>query len=135
MNDLRSCICILPSICKSNTKMKSPGIISLENRAWIEHSDSGTEIASYPFDGPISLNNCPFCIEIVCIDRPIFHTRISHFCIFSDIYLYTPRMKACCSIFRRATSLNIMSFCFIFKNNECMFELTACLHIHAKICL
>ncbi len=133
MDDLRSSICILPSVRKSNTKMKSSGIISLENRAWIEHSDSGTEIASYPFDGPISLNNCPFCIEIIRIDRPIFHTRISHFCIFSDIYLYTSSMKTRCSIFRRTTSLNIMSFCFVFQDNECVFKLTTCLHIHTKI--
>ncbi len=76
-----------------------------------------------------------FGIQIISVDRPILDARISHTSILTDIYLNTSCMETRCSILRRTTPLDIVSFGIFFEDDESMFELSSCFHIHTKICL
>ncbi|GEM_PF-3958409 len=68
MNNFSPRIGFLSFICKSNTKVESFRVISLENRTRIEHSYSGTEISSNPFDTSTIFDNSSLCVEIIGIN-------------------------------------------------------------------
>jgi hypothetical protein len=53
--------------------------------------------------------------------------------MFPDIYLDTSSVEARCAILRSATPFDIVSLGFIFDDDKCMFELSACLHIHTEV--
>jgi hypothetical protein len=53
----------------------------------------------------------------------------------THIDLDTSSMQTRCSILRSTASLDIVSLCLIFDDDERMFELSSCFHIHPEICL
>ena len=53
----------------------------------------------------------------------------------TDIYLDTSRVQTRGTIFWGATSFDIVSFCIIFYDDQCMLKLSSCLHIHTEVCL
>ena len=73
--------------------MKSPRIISLENRTWIEHRHTRSEVATDPLDRSSLLDYGPLCIEIVGVDRPVLDGRVSHLGSLTDIDLDTTRVQ------------------------------------------
>ena len=67
MDDLCSCIGMLSCVREGDTEVQCFRVVSLEDRARVEHRHSRAEIASYPLDRPTRLDDSSFGIEITLI--------------------------------------------------------------------
>ena len=93
----------------------------------------GSKRTGNPFNRTAFLYNCPFCIEVIHIFRPVFNGRIAQLCIFLHIKLHASGMKIGYVIFRSRTSFDEMQACTFIHDNQGMLKLSCTFGIQTEI--